>query len=508
MLIWPFLALTGILMSLLAYAVFSIEKNTIIRNWDKRRCDLPVMFGASYFKPSADSRTDTEFAQDNFSFCMKRRVTEIMETLMVPFMLIFKGQMGVTGSIGSGLNIVQNIFSQIYQAFLSFLRPFYERYVAVAYQVMAITQHLKMAYQKINTIVLAFIYTGLTILRGMINVKDFIIKVVLIILGILVALVIILFFALAPFIGIIILPTITAIAAAGGGGAVGGMADAFCLAPETRIRMADGTMKKVCDVVVGDSVAEGGVVQAVIETTGQGVDLWSIGSGGGGGGADGQNLISSYHIVWDDVRNTWCFAKDHSRSLASPEKRDRLWCLVTEKRVFELPGGILVRDWEELCDSDSEGNDAYEHLVARLLNGLGDGTLVPDAIKLGKYFYKVNGRLVNILGQEQIAQIGDTIQTSLTESGTSPYSKIVGFSTFLCESLWCKDIYGDKFYNTKILLNKEIRLPMTENGQILLFSKSGEPQKIIMDFTEVGSHQLNKTYDFILSRLNSHTVAH
>ncbi|NDG32415.1 hypothetical protein EB118_20365, partial [bacterium] len=425
MLIWPFLALTGILLSLLAYAVFSIEKQTIIRNWDKRRCDLPVMFGASYFKPSTDSRSDTEFAQENFSFCMKRRVTEIMETLMVPFMFIFKGQMGVAGSIGGGLNIVRNIFSRIYQAFLSFLRPFYERYVAVAYQVMAITQHLKMAYQKINTIVLAFLYTGLTILRGMINIKDFIIKVVLIILGILVALVVILFFVMAPFIGTIILPTIAVIAAAGGGGAVGGMAEAFCLAPETDICMTDGTFKKISDILVGDSLKEGGVVQAVIETTGQNVQLWNV---------DGC-LVSSYHILWDNEKNSWCFAKNHSRSKESSEKRERLWCLVTEQRVFETSSGLLVRDWEELVDTDDEGNNAYEELVRKILNGRDTNT--SNGLNLKEYFYKVNGRLINILDRENESHIGDMIEVS-ADSSVGVKSRIVGFSTFTCDSLWCK----------------------------------------------------------------------
>jgi hypothetical protein len=523
MLIWPFLAVTFVLFSILSYVVFLVERKVIMKNWDNRRCDLPVMFGASYFKPANDPRSDTEFAGDNMSFCMKQRVSQIMELIMSPFMVIFNGQMGVAGGIGDGLNILRNILNNMKQAFLSFLLPFYQRYVNTAYQVMSITQRMRMAFQKANAIVLALVFSGLTIVRGMINVKDFIIKVVLIILGILVALVIILFFILAPFVGGLILPTIAAISAVAGAGAVGGMADAFCFSPETPIQMADGTLKEIGKLVVGDETKGGGKVTTVIKTTGENVPLFSIGDSGAGAGdvRASNELVSSYHIVWDSGKNTWCFAKDHPRANKTLKMRKELVCISTEKRVFATASGLIARDWEELDDTDVESNRLYEDLVGSLLNAgcsssTGSPTGSPTAsptplIDMFALYYKVNGKLVPCVSASASAasaaiNIGDELDDDYLKT-----SEVKGLATTTPEFVW--GLKNTKY--SKISVQGpppgqppvQIIFPLTESGNILLFSKSGRPVIQVKDFTEVGASKLPKTYSFILSRLNENPSA-
>jgi hypothetical protein len=431
---------------------------------------------------------------------MKRRVTQVMEVVMAPFLILIGRQMSVTGSVGNGLQIIRGIFSQISRAFYSFLEPFYKRFVYTAYQVMAITQRLNMAYQRINTIVLAFVYSGLTIIRGMINVKDFIIKVVLIILGIMVALIIVLFFVLAPFIGTIIIPVIGIISAAVGGAAVGGMADAFCLAPETPIQLDDGTIKSISALRIGDKLKDGGCVQSIIITTGDNVELWNIGG----------NLISSYHIVWDAVRSVWCFAKDHGNAVKTSETRKTLYCLNTESRIFQTESGLIVRDWEELRDTDKIGNLYYEAMVYSHLNkecmpntrsvvtkehGLDLVDIMhnfPTA-----YLYKVVGDgACDTFNSEP--KIGDKIYDSQETLTT-----VVGLANTEVEYIWVRigDASGYSFQ--KINLKNPVRmiLPLTESGRLAIFHKNNTSVHIISDFTEIGSKNLFKTYDYILSRL-------
>ena len=498
MLIWPFLAVTFVLFSILSYLVFLVEKQSIIKNWDNRRCDLPVMFGASYFKPANDPRSDTEFAGDNMSFCMKKRVSQIMEVIMAPFMVIFKGQMGVAGGLGDGLNILRNVLNNMKKAFLSFLMPFYQRYVNTAYQVTTITQRMRMAFQRVYAIVLAFVFSGLTIVRGMINVKDFIIKVVLIILAILVALVIILFFILAPFVGGLILPTIAAISAVAGAGAVGGMADAFCFTLETRIKMADGTLKEIGQLEIGDKTNGGGKVITVIKTTGENVPLYSI-----------QNdLVSSYHIVWDSSKNIWCFAKDHGHAKKTHEIRKELMCISTENRIFETETGLIARDWEEINDTDAESNRLYEELINSLLNSdnpCSDFAPTPEQVPaettaqldISKLYYKVNDHLVSCSLHTNLdtIHIGDKISDNYLKT-----SEIKGVAKTTPEFLWV--VVNGKYVKCPIRDPIKINFPLTESGNILLFSKCGLPVIQIKDFTEVGSLELSKTYPFILSRLN------
>lgn len=505
MLILPFFAVTGILLALLSYTVFSIEKDVIIRNWDKRRCDIPVLFGASYFKPSNDPRSSSQFANDNFTFCMKRRVSEIMELIMAPFIVLLGGQMNVTGSIGNGLQILRNIVSRIYKAFYSFLEPFYRRFVFTAYQVMAITQRLKMAYQRINTIVLAFIFSGLTIIRGMLNLKDFIIKVVLIILGIMVAMIIILFFVLAPFIGTVIIPVIAVISAAVGGAAVGGMADAFCFAPETLIELENGSHEQLSKLRLGMRVKDGGEIKAILRMTANDVKLWNI---------DG-NIVSSHHIVKDDIQNTWVFAKNHCRAKKiDSHNYNELICLTTQNRIFKTSTGLIARDWEELSDTDKVGNMYYEQIIKSLLNFKGsysyqekhekkDSTYLQDyKPTLSNDFYKVQFKkgqdgLIPLHNKVNLFSIGDMIYDS-----KDTVTQIIGFAETNYEYCWKQNgVYSmfSKYYFPDPIV---CMIPITESGKIAIFDNSGRFCTLIMDFTEVGSGDLPKTYDFILSQLS------
>jgi hypothetical protein len=68
---WPFLLMVIGLLVGLGYTISTMERNVIINHWTDRRCEIPVMFGGSFFKPDLDTRTPTEFAIDNFEFCIK-----------------------------------------------------------------------------------------------------------------------------------------------------------------------------------------------------------------------------------------------------------------------------------------------------------------------------------------------------------------------------------------------------------------------------------------------------
>ena len=80
------------------------------------------MFAASYFKPDEDPRTPGEFATDNFSFCMKGLVHEVMEVVMAPFMEVFSGQASSTGVVTEMMNGIREIITVMYNAFLSFIK--------------------------------------------------------------------------------------------------------------------------------------------------------------------------------------------------------------------------------------------------------------------------------------------------------------------------------------------------------------------------------------------------
>jgi hypothetical protein len=481
----------------LGYLVFNLEKSVIIRNWDKRRCELGVMAASSYFKPSTDPRSDTQFAMDNFSFCTGRLVEQSVGIIFSPFQKLFDATTGSVGIVSQGMEIIRTILSKIKEQFEQFMDPLYRKYVATSYAVFGIFQHFRAAFERTNAIVLGMLFASLSIIRGMLNMKDFVVKIVLIILGIMVAAIIILFFVLFPFIPIIILPTIAAIEVAVGSGAVSGMRDAFCLAPGTKVRLLDG-WKNIEDIRPGDGE---GFVEAVIETDGNGVNLWNING----------VLVSSYHIVWDSRVNKWVFAKDHYSAISSSEKFNKLYCLTTKTRKIIVSGlesgqenELTIRDWEELEDSDIIGNMWYDVILRKILLSSDPMASQITASRLSSnLFYKISGRLVDIAEIGSIEyQIGDTINENDRICGkfkmTTPPTH-----------LWIHNSKGDgritKHTNVNIFGNTNnlpVEIPITESGTIYLYDAEGKLQYIIQDMTEVGVANIHKTYEFILTRLN------
>jgi hypothetical protein len=82
---WPFMLITFGLLFLLGLTISQLERNGVMRNWDKRRCEFPVMTAGMFFKPNDDPRSSAQFASDNFTFCMKQYVDNFIELAFAPF---------------------------------------------------------------------------------------------------------------------------------------------------------------------------------------------------------------------------------------------------------------------------------------------------------------------------------------------------------------------------------------------------------------------------------------
>jgi hypothetical protein len=176
--------------------------------------------------------------------------------------------------------------------------------------------------------------------------------------------------------------------------------------------------------------------------------------------------------------------------------------LNTEHRVFKTASGLLVRDGEELFDTDDVGNMYYEAMVNSFLNSgqTATATVTATAKEMDdlienfekEYFYKVHEPQSE---PEPELKIGDKIYDSKTTLTT-----IVGLADTFIEHVWLR---GDDEVVRKINLKTPVRriFPLTESGCIALFSKKTASVYVISDFTEIGTANISKTYDYILSRL-------
>jgi hypothetical protein len=365
MLVWPFILLTIGLTAVIGYAITQIEKDKVMANWSNRRCDIPIMTMARYFKPPDDPRTATQFAQDNFMFCMNQLAQNATSVAMMPVNKILSAQVSVSAIITTVFNSIRAMLKVIYDAFLSYMEDYLRKYTAVADQIRNITVRLRTAFNRVNTILLSTVFMGLSIIRGIMNSVDFVIKVVMIILGIMIAIIILLFFILFPFMPLIfsVIGAIMAVAIGSVAAEASGFRSGFCFAPSTRICMKNGESTPIRDIHIGDILADGSIVESVFVMSGRGVPLWRI-----------DNIyVSGTHLIQSDINSdSWHPVSQDSRAHRTSYMEGYIYCLNTSSHTIpvETSDGkhINFRDWEELDNSDRRGHFEWNYNVSRELN--------------------------------------------------------------------------------------------------------------------------------------------
>jgi hypothetical protein len=530
---WPFMLITFGLILGLGLLIASLERTSVMNNWTSRRCELPVMAAAMFFKPDSDPRTKSDFAKENFDFCMKSYVDKFMALFMAPINTLFGKNMNATGSALDMVGSVREIAQRLYNTLSEFLDQYYRRFNASIYEISRIAQYLRMAFRRANAMAMSMLYTGITMFRGMLNTIQFVIKVIMIVVGIMIALIIILFFVLFPVIPLIlavlsaIVATVLSLSSVMSGdiaqqaeNSKGG----FCFSKETYVYVnrTSGNkhlspiyiFKKVSEIKVGDELGNGcGTVTAVIKMNGTNVPLYKI----NGIYVSGTHLVKGTDGVWKSV------ASDERAELTD-KTSDILYCFNTTSH--KIPIGctenakniskriLLFRDWEELEDDDLEGQYLWNYTVLKMLNKdklydkwkqcldiyseiplvgsmvkvkTRNGFVEIDKLNLNEMVLDRNGKEQPILGT-----INAEIKEVLLENNT--------WTTELFElknNVWIKGQSTVKKGNEIIHGNTLI----TESGEFIIWDDIGNTEKIVRDFTDVGYTEIHKTYPMVASRL-------
>ena len=499
--VWPIVLLTtGLLFYAISQYVF-MERSTIMSNWAENRCAIPVMFGAYWLKPESDPRSDGDFASENFQFCLKEISQNVMKVVMAPFMTSFGKQADITKLFTDILNSIKTVIKKMYDEFLSFLDPFFRKFNAITYQIGIVTQKMRAAFERANASLLSVVFSGISLVKFFNNTIQFAIKVILIILGIMIALIIILFFVLFPFIPIIITPVILAII--GIGGAVGSEASdaqgAFCFEGSTPIKLANGSSKPISQLVLGEELANGSIVEGILKLEGDKTPLYSL---------EGIQ-VSGSHLVYSGTR--WHSVEQDSRATLSNSRASILYCLNTSNQTIPVLNSkgntILFRDWEEIDSRDTIGLKGWNKLVAKLLGSL-------ENTRMEETFCLMDPAILipTTKGPKPVSSIelGDEIELSYNNT-----TRVIGLVEGLVEgsasdhwlSSCIEKTYNPTVYRRTTTLKEnphETRIGrhvITESGVLIAYVNG----KVVSlrDFTEVGIDRIHLTYPFVAERLNA-----
>lgn len=473
-----------------------------MKNWDAVRCNPFIMFASPFLKPDSDPQSVSQFSSANFSFCSKKLAQGVLQLALAPFTAIFGEHLSLATLVSQILDGIYYILAKLYEAFLSFLEPFFKRFMAVTYQAGIAAKHLQTAFQRINTIMVSFIFVGLSAFQSLQNFIDMVINIILIICGIMLAIIIILFFILFPFIPLIItvLTVISAVVIGSAASAAADMKGGFCFTPDTPIRLKSGATKPISELKIGDELDPlGGTVEGILVMEGTATPLYDLHG----------IRVSGSHLVQDE-KGVWRSVATDPRAVRIQEMVPRLYCLNTSRRIIPAVDtkGLLLsfRDWEEMEEDDVEGQRGWDRLIRSMLGMEQDQGAEPsDTFCLMSPAIRIRRQDGHTLRLEEV-QIGDCV-----EDMEGRFTRVLGLVEGQVEG---RSSTAATWISACIRKSegKWTRVTTLETGSDMrsgrhLITESGTfqtEQGLFRDFTEVGYDRIHETYSFVADRLSNH----
>lgn len=468
----------GILMTL-------VDIQGIKENWKDRRCELDIMLTALLYKPSDDSRSTSEFMGENFDFCVRKTIREFIQTLITPLLALLGKEVNAASTLGEIMNGLRGMKSNMMASFKKLFDPIYQRFLNTGIAFSQNFQRILSAMKRVGGMAIATLYMGMSLQISIENFVAFVIKVILILMGIIASLFLLLFFGLIPFLFILI-TTVSVLAE--GGVDTGGLGSVFCFDPETSVRLKNGTQTSIDRLVVGDILEDGATVEGVLRTTANQEQMYSV---------KGIH-VSGSHLIWSG--DDWIPVSEHPFAVPTMRHSPYLVCLRTSTRNIVLRDWQntvhLFRDWEELPLNIPEADSIWNYLVTKILKQETESH-VPNEDPLCGPRCRVQlstGERVPI----GTVKIGDTIYSD------NGFTKVVGIyegqgvlsSSFsLSDGVWIEKGFGKWTHPSSKdgSIQRGFHL-VTQSGTFWLQSENHSG--FIRDFTEVGLENLPLTYSF------------
>lgn len=473
-------------------------------NWSKYRSDPFYMFSAPMFKPDDDPRSRLQFATDNFQDVISLMIKNIFIALLQPLFEIFKLITDALTQSISGLFNMRGMFDLMWKKWTSMADIFTRRFHGVFHNFRLTFTKIYHSMEKSYAIAMASVYAGISTIHTMTSFLDLILKIVITILIIIVAMVILLFFVLAPTIPLI-LTVIGVVAATAMGGAVGGMAGAFCFTGDSRILTPDGLIR-IDQIKVGQTLSATNQVTGVLKFISNKYDLYYL---------DGI-AVSGTHIVF--YKNKPIHVKDHPNAYQLPSAFEKLYCLITSEHTIPIVGDLethIFADWEEL-ETDEELKswyaEVYEHLngtrataapsedVINSESAVAEGTFIatqygPTPIERlipGHLVFAADGSLAKVLG---IVKLDSLSVQSVAKYGDTTISS---GSWVLDNNTWDHPIPTEEAPRNKTWYSL-----FTDKGTFRVETSEGILS--MRDFSDIGNDEIHTTYESVLRMMGERT---
>jgi hypothetical protein len=471
------------------------DRQEVMAHWDQRRCDLSVLIASNLYKPPNDSRSSVAFATENLKFCTNKIIQETFTVALNPYLASLGEQIKLVKTVQDVMANVKEMIGNFFNSFTKIFDSTFQRFIAIGFNFRKTFVLFMTAMNRAFGIAMSSVFAGMSMLVGIQNFYDAVIKIVMIVIGILAGLVIILFLAFFPVIPIIM--TTIGVLVAGGVGAAAGFSGVFCFAPNTEIQTMRGLVP-MSQVKLGDRLADGGVIEGILNVNGAGTDIYTL-----------QGIhVSGDHLVFYEPLAKWILVKEHPDARKEIRQEPVLICLNTSTREIPIQG-LRFRDWEEIPSDRPDIQKGWNELVASLLSTKGVPAAEADEYPLfnGAWFVQTQEGKVALrdvqMGMKILDHDGSWTRVLGIYEGEESTTGNQG-SFWHTDSIWWKG-KDDSWFQKPVDVTKKTAIKqrgfhlVTGSGTFRIFDNMTEYG--VRDFTEVGQARIAETYEWMKARL-------
>lgn len=406
---------------LLSYSIAKSESEIIVNNWANERCKPHIIPIAGFITKPQD-KTAFEYTQENFNYCTEEIMSGVVGTSIQPLSHITVMLTNLSNVIETSIQGVRKMFDRIRSVIQVAVNNVMLRLV----NIMVPLQHMILGSQDIMnkmqgsaTVIMYTTVGSYSTFQSLMGIIAKFIVDILIAMAIIIAVLLAIPFtagAAGPLMAIFLLISIPF-------GMLLQFMDEYlnirgysiprikCFDKDTRLKMEDGTEKKITDISVGDVLTGRNVVNGTVCVETKGSTMYSL----------NDVCVSDTHIV--KYGDKWIPVSQHPSSVKCDTYNEPyLYCLNTSNKTIVVNDTIFT-DWDEIYGTDidevrNRNPDKNLNNLQSFHTNLDGGFKDTTQVKL------VSGEYRNI---KDVA-IGDTL-----ENGEIVYGTVTINGKTLCE---------------------------------------------------------------------------
>jgi hypothetical protein len=377
-----FILITIVLILIIYYCITKSNAEEIINDWPNQRCNPLIIPYAGYIT-HPEGKTPSEYTQENFNYCTQRILSSITGPAVEPYAYIVSIFYGVVNELNNSVQYVRAIFDRIRNVLMDVIKNIMSRLLNILAPLQNIILGAKDILNKTQGIMTSVLFTAL---GSYYSFKSLLGAIAQFIANILIALAIIIvilwiipftFPVAAAMTGIFLLMSIPfALLLAFMGEFLGiygyNIPRLKCFDKNTPIQMNDGTIKKICEIQVGDLLENNNEVTAYIKVETKGSRMYYLNN----------IIVSDTHIV--QYQKEWLPVSKHPDAIKIEIYNEPyLYCLNTTSKTIVI-NDILFTDWDEIYNDNIHKilHNNYIHMDSlkdihyKLASGFKDSTKI------------------------------------------------------------------------------------------------------------------------------------